>query len=108
MIWHFLMVFLGLLLIVTKYIDIEYKSVVKGFLFHLVISLIVIPIDFIFDFDFMLYRELGGVPFFENVASNLTSKGLQILNPIMMLTLYYISFNIIFIIPLLLKRIKSK
>lgn len=107
MIWHFLMVFLGLLLIITKYINIEYKTIIKGFLFHLAISLIIIPIDFIYNFDFMLYKNLGGVPIFEDIASNLTSKGLQFLNPIMMLVLYYISFNIVFIIPFIIKKLKQ-
>lgn len=105
MIWHFLMVFLGLLLMITKYINIEYKTIIKGFLFHLVISLIIIPIDFIYNFDFMLYKNLGGVPIFEDIASNLTSKGLQFINPIMMIALYFIAFNIVLIIPITIKKL---
>ncbi len=108
MIWHFLMVFLGLLLIVTKYVDIDYKVVINGFIFHLAFSLIVIPIDFIFNFDFMMYKDLGGIPIFENVATKLTERGLQIINPIMMLSLYFIAFNIIFIIPILIKKFSLK
>ena len=108
MIWHFLMVFIGLLLIVTNYVDIDYNTIIKGYIFHLIISIFVIPIDFIYNFDFMLYLNLGGVPIFEDVASKFTSMNLQILNPIMMLILYFISFNIIFMIPLLIKKIKSK
>ena len=49
MIWHFLMVFLGLLLVVTNYTFINYKTIIKGFIFHIIISLIIIPIDFIFN-----------------------------------------------------------
>ena len=108
MIWHFLMVFLGLLLIVTNYVEISYKTIIKGFIFHLAISLVVIPIDFIFDFDFMLYHYLGGIPFFENMASTLIAKNLGILNPFMMIILYFISFNLIFGIPLLVKYIKER
>ena len=107
MIWHLLMAFLGLLLITTNYVPISYKTVIKGFIFHFIFSLIVIPIDFIFDFDFMMYKDLGGIPFFESIASTFSSNGLQFLNPIMMLLLYFISFNIIFIIPLIIKRIKN-
>lgn len=107
MIWHFLMVFLGLLLIVTNYAKIEYKTIIKGFLFHLVISLIIIPIDFIYNFDFMLYKDLGGIPIFESIASEFTSRNLQFLNPIMMLTLYFIAFNIVLIIPLTIKKTKK-
>ena len=100
MIWHFLMVFIGLLLIVTKYVDISYKTVIKGFIFHLIVSIVVISIDFIFDFDFMMYKHLGGIPIFEGIASKLTEKGLIFLNPLMMLILYFIAFNVVFIIPL--------
>ena len=91
MIWHFLMVFLGCLLIVTNYV-----------------SLIVIPIDFIYNLDFMMYRNLGSIPFFENVASKFTSLGLQFLNPIMMLLLYFMAFNVIFLVAVLVKCIMKK
>lgn len=107
MLWHFLMVFIGLLIIVTNYVEINYKTIIKGFIFHLLISLIIIPIDFIFDFDFMLYLNLGGVPIFEDIASTLTKNNLQFLNPLLMLVLYFISFNIVFIIPLIIKKIKK-
>ena len=107
MIWHFLMVFIGLLLIVTNYVDINYKTIIKGFIFHLMISLVVIPIDFIFDFDFMMYKSLGGIPIFESVASKFTDNGLQFLNPLLMLLLYFIAFNIVFLIPLLINKIKK-
>ena len=108
MIWHFLMVFIGLLLIITNYVKISYKTLLKGFIFHLSISLIVIPIDFIFDFDFMMYKSLGGIPIFENVASKFIENGLQFLNPIMMLLLYFVGFNIIFTIPLLIDFVSKK
>lgn len=108
MIWHFLMVFLGLLLIITNYVDMKYNTIIYGFLFHLIISIFIIPIDFIFNFDFMMYLNLGGIPIFEDVASNLTSMNLQFINPIIMLILYFISFNIIFMIPLFIKKIKAR
>ncbi len=108
MIWHFLMVFIGLLLIVTNYVDISYKTIIKGYIFHLIISIFIIPIDFIYNFDFMLYLNLGGVPIFEDVASKLTSMHLSILNPILMLILYFVAFNIIFMIPLIVKKIRTK
>ena len=108
MIWHFLMVFLGLLLIITNYVDIKYKTILNGYFFHLLISFVVIPIDFIFNFDFMMYLNLGGIPFFENIASYLTSINLQILNPIMMLILYFIAFNIVFLIPMIYSNYLKK
>ena len=108
MIWHFLMVFLGLLLIVTNYVKVNYKTIIKGFIFHIIISFIVIPIDFIFNFDFMMYKDLGGIPFFENIATNFTLKGLQILNPFIMLTLYFLAFNITYLIHLIMRKLIYK
>ena len=108
MIWHFLMVFIGLLIIVTNYVEIKYTTVVYGYIFHLLISLIVIPIDFIYKFDFMMYLNLGGIPIFEDIASYLTSINLQLLNPIMMSIIYYIAFNIVFIVPIIIKKISIK
>ena len=55
----------------------------------------------------MLYKDLGGVPIFENIASEFTSKNLQFLNPIMMLILYFIAFNIVLIVPLTIKKLKN-
>lgn len=107
MTWHFLMVFMGITLIASKYISMEFKTVIKGFIFHLFISLFVIPIDFIFDFDFMLYKYLGGVPFFEGVASKLAESGMQFLNPILMIILYFIAFNIIYVFVFLIQKIKN-
>lgn len=104
MIWHFLMVFIGLLLIITKYIDMNYKVVIKGFIFQFMFSLIIIPIDFIFNMDFMMYKNLGGIPLFENIATYLTSIGLSILNPLLMLTLYFIVFHIPYLIYMMCKR----
>lgn len=45
---------------------------------------------------------------FEGIASDLTSKNLGFINPLIMLILYFIVFNIIFLIPLLIKRITNK
>ena len=108
MIWHFLMVFLGLLLIVTKHVDIKFSTVLYGFMFHFIISLIVIPLDFIFNWDFMLYLNLGGVPIFEDIASKLTAQNLQFLNPILMLVLYFIAFGIIIGVAKILSIIFGK
>lgn len=105
MIWHFLMVFVGLLLIVTNYVDVNYKTILKGFIFHFVVSLVVIPIDFIFKFDFMMYRNLGGVPVFEHIATKFTNMNVQFLNPIMMLLIYFLTFNVIILSAMGIKKV---
>ena len=108
MIWHFLMVFIGLLIIINNYVKIEYKTILKGFIFHILFSCIVIPIDYIFNFDFMMYKDLGSIPIFEDIATKLTNNGLGFINPIMMLLLYFIAFNIVFLIPMGIKKLIRK
>ena len=108
MVWHFLMVFMGFLVIVTSRPPIPFSLVTYGTAFHLAASLVVIPIDFIFDFDFMLYRYLGGVPIFEGVAANFREAGLEFLNPPMMFALYFIFFLIVWIISAGIKNRKTK
>ena len=105
LIWHFFMVFIGLLLIVTNYIEIKYSSIIYGYIFHLIITAVIIPIDYIYSFDFMLYLNLGGIPIFEDIASFFKSINLQMINTVMMLLLYFIAFNIVFFIPLGIKKL---
>lgn len=108
MLWHFLMVGMGLLLIVSGAAGggqgrgLRLATVNRGFAFHLIFSAIVIPLDFIWGWDFMLYRELGGVPFFEGVAERLADAGLCFLNPILMLGLYYLGFWIVWLLSKIL------
>ncbi|MBQ3900360.1 MAG: YwaF family protein [Clostridia bacterium] len=107
MLWHFLMVFMGLLVLVSTPRNLPFSLVTKGYLFHLAASAVVIPIDFIWNFDFMLYKDLGGVPFFEGVASDLTGKGLGFLNPLIMLILYFAAFSLIWLIAAGIKNRKN-
>ncbi len=108
MIWHFLMVFIGLLLIVTNYVEMKYSTIINGFILQFVFSLVVILLDFIFNWDFMMFLNLGGIPIFEDVATKLTSLKLQFLNPALMLVLYFVAFNIVFLIPLGIKKVINK
>ncbi len=107
MLWHFLMVFMGLLVLVTTPRNIPFSLVTKGFLFHLIASAVAIPIDYIWNFDFMMYKDLGGVPLFEGVASDLTGKGLGFLNPLIMLILYFAAFSLIWLIAAGIKNRKN-
>ena len=104
MLWHFLMVFMGVLVLASHRPPVRFSLVLSGFAFHLAASAIVIPIDFIYGFDFMLYRELGGVPFFEGVASSLAGRGMAYLNPVLMLALYFAAFTLVWSIAALFKN----
>ncbi|MBQ9545463.1 MAG: YwaF family protein [Clostridia bacterium] len=107
MVWHFLMVFMGLLVLVTSRPPLRFSMVTDGFIFHLAASAIVIPIDFIFDFDFMLYRYMGGVPFFEGIATGFRESGIEFLNPPIMMILYFIFFSVVWLIAAGIKNRKN-
>lgn len=98
MLWHFLMVLLGLLLGRSGLWQ-EKQTPALGYRLHLLASLVVIPVDFIFGFDFMMYRQLGGIPFFEDLASKLSGRGLGFLNPLLMLGLYWLGFQLVSGLP---------
>jgi hypothetical protein len=108
MLWHFLMVFLGLLILVTDYLDLRYSCVFLGYAFHLIASVPAIALNFLFDFDFMLYRYLGSVPFFEGLATRFREAGKEWINPLMMLGLYLLAFHLILLIPLVLKARRTR
>lgn len=107
MIWHLLMVFMGLLILATGRERIRFSLVTDGFLLHLIVSAFVIPFDFLRGFDFMLYRDLGGMPFFEGIAAKLTARGMQYLNPALMLALYFAAFTIIWLLAAGIKNRKK-
>jgi len=100
MFWHFIMVFTGVFLIITKNVELNWKSVVYGFAFHMAFSLIVIPIDHILDMDFMLYRNAGGAPLVEDLASKLNEQGLYWLTTILMIHVYLLLFAFIIYLSL--------
>ena len=108
MIWHFIMVFMGLLLIVTNYVDYNYKTLLKGFIFHILFSLIVIPLDYIFNWDFMMYKNMGSIPIFEDIGTKLNNASLGFLNPIIMMVLYFLAFNLIFFVIYGIKKLMIK
>ena len=96
MLWHLLMVFSGLLILVTRSAEIKWTIPVYGFVFHVLFSILVIPLDFQFGWDFMMYRELSSIPLFSDLGSKLLTEGKGALNTLIMLGLYLVSFFIIF------------
>ncbi len=95
MIWHFYMVFTGLFLWVTGYVKPAFSTLIIAFAFHLIVSAIVIPMDYIWEFDFMLYRTAGGVPFFEGVSEKLAASGYAWVTTPMMVAVYFACFALI-------------
>ena len=104
MLWHMLMVFMSFITIISMRPKIKFRTVTAGFAFHCVFMLVAIPVDFALDMDFMLCKKMGGVPFFEDVASSLSEAGLAFLNPLIMAALYFVSFSLVFFVAAALKN----
>lgn len=95
MIWHFLMVFTGLWLLVTNYVEINFKTVLYAFVLHMMFSAIVIPVDYALNLDFMLYLRAGGAPLVELLGEKLYELRLSFLTTIIMIGVYFGCFCLI-------------
>lgn len=89
MIWHFLMVFTGLWLLVTNYVEANFKTVLYAFVLHMAYSVIVIPFAYAFDMDFMLYLRAGGAPLIEILGEKLYQAHLSFLTTLLMIGVYF-------------------
>ena len=111
MIWHLIMVFTGFFLIVVGRVELNMKTVLYGFVFHMAISIIVIPLNYFIGQDFMLYKSAGGAPFVQDLAALLIEKNLGFIVPIIMIIFYFGLFTFIIYaslgIKLLIKLISS-
>ena len=97
MLWHAVMVFTGLWLLTTNYVESNFKSILHAFVFHMAISVPVIIFDYTWlkGYDFMLYAEAGGIPVFDGLADKLIDGGNAWLVPFMVIILYFASFCIL-------------
>ena len=108
MLWHFFMTFTGVLLIITDYVKLDFKTIFYAFIFHLSYSIPVIILDYVYGWDYMLYYNAGGAPFIEDVASNLINNNLRFVVTLMMIMIYFALFATIIYASYGIKRtIKS-
>lgn len=110
--WHFIMLFTGLWMLVTHYVEVDHKTLLYGFLFHLACTPIVVIINYALGTDFMFYLRLGGLPLLEGFGLDLYNKGLSFLNLLIALALFFATFAIVTYatkgIQLLISSIKHK
>lgn len=88
MIFHYVMVFTALFLVVTRYKEYRFSDIWKAFAVHCIFSIIVIPTDFHHHWDYMQYYEAGGVPLLEDVSDRFADAGYRFLTAPMMLAVY--------------------
>lgn len=83
--YHFLMVVTGLLIVISKYREFDWKDAIKGFIPLAIFSIPVIPIDYIIEADYMLYYFGSGAPLLPEIANGLGSIGLRWIYTILMI-----------------------
>lgn len=77
LIFHFLMVLTGLLIVVSGYKKFSWIDGLKGFIPLAAFSVIVIPVDYILKADYMLYYNGYGAPILPDLANTFSQLGLR-------------------------------
>ncbi|MBR7092153.1 MAG: YwaF family protein [Clostridia bacterium] len=88
MIFHFSMAFVALWIVTSGYLRFRPGHILYAYIPHFLFSVVVIALDYIFDWDYMLYRHAGGVPLMEGVADRLNAAGYPWLTTGLMLLIY--------------------
>lgn len=104
MIFHFTMAFIGVLIVWSGYCRFENNDIFYGFIPQLMMASVVVPLDYIFNWDYMLLHYAGGVPIIEEVGKVLTAKGMPFLTTILMLIAYFVSGSIITLLNIRIQK----
>ena len=90
MIFHFMMVFMGLLITCSGYYRFTSADMNRGFVPQLIMAIPVIMLDYAFDWDYMLLHHAGGVPFIEKAGEVFALRHVPFMTTLLMLLLYYL------------------
>ena len=110
--FHFWMVFTGVFLISTKYYIPSWWDILKGFAPAAILSVFVIPMDYICNWDYMLYnRGWGTPPFISDLATNLGNMGMRWLYTVIVIIGYHainaVIVGIVQLVCFLKKKLKK-
>lgn len=108
MIWHYMMVFTGLFVVVTDFFRPSFSDIGRSFALHGLVSAIVIPIDYVKGWDYMLYVEAGGVPIIEDLSDRLAVIGKRWLTTPLMLAVYLVFTALFITCYILLNRVVGR
>lgn len=95
MIYHSVMVLTALLLVFNRYVDFKFKDIINAFIPHAIFSVLVIAIDYITTWNYMLYRDPSAFPIISLITDKLTEQGLYFVNTLIVLGMF-ILFIVIF------------
>ncbi len=86
--FHFMMVFTGLFIVVTRYKKFEFKDVLSAWIPLAIFSILVIPVCYALKADYMLYYYGNGAPILPDIANFFASKGLRFIYTLIVLIGY--------------------
>lgn len=96
MIYHYVMVLTALLLVFNRYIDFKFSDILYAFIPHAIFSALVITVDYITTWNYMLYRDPSAFPIICILTDKLTEKGLYFLNTIIVFIMFFL-FTALFV-----------
>lgn len=86
--YHIMMSFTGLWLLTSKYYVLDKYCSLKAFIPIILLSLIAIPVNYIFDGDYMLLKHAYGVPFLPALANLLHQYNIEFIFIFIMFGVY--------------------
>ena len=86
--FHYTMTFVAIAIIVSNYYKVTLKSVLLSFIPIVILSVIVIPVDYSLKADYMLLYKGDGAPLMPTIANALASRGLRGIYTVIMLITY--------------------
>ena len=86
--YHFVMVYAGVTAVSSGMLEVERRDALYGYLPHVIMASAVIPLDYLFGWDYMLLKDASGIPFIEDMASKLSAAGLGGVTTVIMMLLY--------------------
>lgn len=96
LIYHYVMVLTALLLVFNRYVDLKFKDIFSALIPHAIFSALVIPVDYIFKWNYMLYRDPSAFPIINLLTDKLTDMGLYPINTLIVMVMF-VFFTALFI-----------
>ena len=89
MFFHYIMVFTAWFYVITGYVKFRWNDILKAFAVNTAFSVPVIVLNSVFDWDYMQYRDAGGVPLIEGIVDKFKEAGQGWLSVPLMLLVYF-------------------
>ena len=107
--FHYMMVVTGLIIVISRYKKIDWIDGAKGFVPLALFSVVVIPVDYILKCDYMLYYYGNGAPLLPQLSTYLSNYDLRwLFTLIIFLGYLLISYISVLIFKMTIKNKKKK